>query len=434
LISYLFPPAGGVAVQRALSLARYLPLHGFRVFVLSAANPAVAQMDPSLARQIPGNVSVSRTFAPGVPFAWRKRAWDLLSGGKAAAAPAKAGAPPKSGGLKSSLVRGVRRVLCPDPEIVWKPFALRRARRLIVEHGIGTVLVTAPPFSSFLIANRLKREYPGLVVAADFRDEWLEFYLSTFDFHGGEDIARRARRMERETVESASLVVSVTDSIVGKLRRRYPDQPAEKFACVLNGYDPASFADFRPRAHGTGRVVVTYAGTLYSASSARYYLDGLDRLPEELRARVETRFIGRIAPEERPHLENRSTAISELGFLPQREAFRKLEETDYLLLTMTDAGSLTGKLFEYLATGKPILAFAPRGGEVERILRETGAGWCADPGDAEEAGRMLERALRGGAVPARNEEAVRRYDRQSQAAEYARLLGRAAGTEERGGR
>lgn len=159
LISYLFPPLGGVGVQRALSLAKYLPEQGYEVHVLRAHNAAGPVHDPGLLAQVPSAVTIHSAFTPEIPFDLRQKVWKWISPGRPArdAQPAAAGAP---GGLKSSLSRLVRRVLCPEPEVLWAPFAIRKARQIVRRHGIEAVLVTAPPFSAFLVGNSLKRSFP----------------------------------------------------------------------------------------------------------------------------------------------------------------------------------------------------------------------------------------------------------------------------------
>jgi glycosyltransferase involved in cell wall biosynthesis len=421
IVTHVFPPAGGVPVQRPLSFAKYLPDSGFEVHVLTTRNGAAPVHDPGLLRHVPPAVKVHRTFTPEVPFGARKKVWSWISPTRNAdAAPAARSA---GSGWKSWLSQAARRILSPDPEVVWVPFAVRRGTRLIERYGIGTILLTAPPFSVFLTGLALKRKFPHLTMVSDFRDEWLNFYLSTFEFHSSPQIRARAAETERATVESSSLVISVTPSIVDQIRERYPHLDANRFAHVPNGYDPDAFRDFRPRPHSTDKIVVTFTGTVYRSSSPRFYLDALDALPAAVRSRFETRFIGRVAGEERASLENRKSVVRTLGFMPQSEAFRALEETDFLLLTMTDASSLTGKLFEYLATGKPILAFAPTGGEIDAILKETGAGWCTDPFDP----AAVERTLLAAASPEGpglkpDRAAIERYQRPKIAAELARLI------------
>lgn len=380
LVSYLFPPAGGIAVQRMLSVARYLPGAGFEVSVVSASNPSVPTMDPSLVAAVPPQVEVTRVWSPEVPYGVRQAMWRLAGRSSKAteAAPTQtASAPSRSSFLKDA----ARRLFSPDPEVVWVPFALRAARRIVRQQNIDIVLVSAPPFSSFLVGNALKREFPALRLVSDFRDEWLDFYLNTFDYYRSDAIRRKARRIEEETARASDLVLSITRSCVNRIRGRYPDLPESRFACVPNGFDPAAFENFRARPHEGPNLRVAHVGTVYATATPRYYLDALDALAPEHRDRIETHFIGRITDGERGTLQNRFSKIVERGFVPQPEAIKCMEEADLLLLTMTDPNFTSGKIYEYLATGKPILAISPRGGEVDDVLRETGAGWSVDPAD-----------------------------------------------------
>jgi glycosyltransferase involved in cell wall biosynthesis len=322
-----------------------------------------------------------------------------------------------------------RRILCPEPEVLWVPFALRRARAIVRKYDIQAVLVTAPPFSAFLVGNSLKMEFPQLKLITDFRDDWLRFYLGEFDYQKNDYTRRRATAIERRTVQLSDKVVVVTQSMLEHIQARYPDQKPQKFALIPNGYDPESFAGFRPRVHKGSKTIVSHVGTVYSASSARYYLDALDALPDEVRTGIETRFIGRIADDEKPFLRSRKSQITEFGFMPQDQALRQMEETDFLLLVMTDGASLTGKLFEYMATGKPILAIAPPGGEVARILQETKAGWCASPDDPEGIRSLLRNVLERGRDVVNgfspDRDAIRRFERPRLAAEYGTLIANA---------
>jgi glycosyltransferase involved in cell wall biosynthesis len=426
IISYLFPPAGGIAVQRALSLAKYLPGCGFDVHVLSARNAAGPVRDPDLLRQVPAGVTLHNAFTPELPFGLRQWLWKRMSGGGTKQRTAAPTARERSSSVKRMVTETVKKVLCPEPEVLWVPFALRQARHIIRRYGIQMVLVTVPPFSALIAGARLKREFPDITLVSDFRDEWLSFYLKDFDFQSGDYTRRRAEEIERETVAQSDLVVAVTASSLREIRERYPEEPDNKFACVHNGYDPEVFANFTCRRHGQPRMIVTHVGTAYKTASPRYYLDALDAMPEEFRSRMETRFIGRISESERALLGSRRSLVTQPGFMPQQQALQQMEETDFLLLTMTNEISLPGKLFEYLATGKPILAITPRGSEVERILAETGGGWCAEPNDRVGIQAMLHRALdsagNGTEWFRSNREAIRRYERPRLAAEYARRI------------
>jgi glycosyltransferase involved in cell wall biosynthesis len=141
---------------------------------------------------------------------------------------------------------------------------------------------------------------------------------------------------------------------------------------------------------------------------------------------METRFVGRISDSEQPLMENRKSPVTALGFMPQEQALKYMEDTDYLLLTMTNDISVPGKLFEYMATGKPILAITAAGNEVDCILRETSAGLTAPPDDPEAIRRMLMRAFEawrdGKKLVERSGGQVRRYERPRLAEEYGRLI------------
>lgn len=431
LITYEFPPSGGVGVQRALSLARYLPETGFSVHVLTARNPASPVFDPGLLVHVPASVRVHRTWTLEPSYRIRKSLWTITSRRH----PDLTGVDHRQRGgtvnrvrasFKTALARTIQRWLSPDPHVMWLPLAYRRACRLVENQDIEVVLTTAPPFSLLLLANRLKRRYPHLQMVSDFRDEWRRFFLKDFEFLDTARTRQRAEEIEHEAVRSSSLVVAVTQSSLDQLRNTYPHEADSKFVWIPNGYDPAAFRSWSARRHGTSNMVVTYVGTAYKVCSPRYYLDALDDLPDAIRSKIETRFIGRIIDEEQCVFQSRKSPLRVFGFLPQAEAFRWMEETDYLLVTVTNGFAIAGKLFEYLATGKPILAISPLDGEVARLIRETGAGWCVDPDDHVGIKQMLTMAyerLNGQTQPlARKPDVIGRFERPRLAAALAERI------------
>src|SRR3954470_15196556 len=129
LISYLFPPVGGIGVQRALSLAKYLPQCGFDVHVLKATNAGGPVYDPDLTRQIPANVRVHEAFTPEIPFSIRQKLWTRLTAGKPQQKSSQAA--PAGFSWKKLVTGTARRILSPEPEILWVPFAYRRARQIV---------------------------------------------------------------------------------------------------------------------------------------------------------------------------------------------------------------------------------------------------------------------------------------------------------------
>lgn len=415
-------------VMRALSLAKYLPTFGFEVHVLSAANAAAPLRDPGLLAHVPPSVTLHRAFTPELPFHFRKRLWNLVSGHRDAP-PAQS---PSAAAQQDSWIANLaRRIFSPDPQVAWVPFAIRAARGIIRRHRIQAVLVTAPPFSTFLIGNSLKSSFPHIRLISDFRDEWLRFYLTDFDFLRSDFTRRRAEQIEARTVSLSDLVVAVTESSLREIRSRYPGQPDSKFALVHNGYDPDALRPLFDHPHTTptgprSKVVITHLGTAYRTASPSYFLDAIQSLPDEIRSRLEIRFIGRVSETEERLLASSGPGIRVLGFLPQQQALAWLAETDYLLLTMTNEFSLPGKLFEYLASGKPIIALSPENGEVARLIAETQAGWCVPHDQPEAIRRVVADAVRcalDNSIPFRTRrEVISRFERPRLVSSYATLI------------
>ena len=185
--------------------------------------------------------------------------------------------------------------------------------------------------------------------------------------------------------------------------------------------------DFLLREQRADSVGAICTGFGISARMTKALIDGDCALGMQnpIRSQVETRFIGRIAEEETPFFANRKSTIAKFGFVPQAEALRLMEESDFLLVTMLDPTATSGKSYEYLPTGKPIIAIAVEG-ELSELIRETGAGWHIDSGNPEALITRLEqlfdpsRRLLNHFCP--NWEAIRSYERPRLAGVFARII------------
>jgi hypothetical protein len=430
LISCYFPPAGGIQVQRAVSLAKYLPQLGFDVHVLTTRNPSVPSFDPELLNTLPSAVRVHRAWTLEPPFHLRKALWSKITGNgnrrpRPTAVSGEASFGHSASRLKSFIGDRITRFLCPDPQVLWYPFGLQKATQIVEEHGIEVVLVTAPPFSAYLIGNELKRRYPHIQLVSDIRDEWLRYFAKEFAFRGNSHVEQRSIQLEREMVELSDYVVSVTEAARQSVRNRYPEQPDRKFALIPNGFDPDAFGSFTERRHGSDKIVVTYTGTLYRQASPQVWLDTLDSMPEHIRSRFETRFIGRIAEEfDRSLFENRKSAVTLVGFVPQQAAFGYIEETDYLLLPWSDTFNIPGKAYEYLATRKPIIVLGSPDTDLATLIARTQAGWFVDREDRASVRLLIEKlyGLNGATDLCADDQSIRQFERSRLTSRYADLI------------
>ncbi|WNG15684.1 glycosyltransferase [Cystobacter fuscus] len=427
LITFSFPPVGGVGVLRALSLAKYLPSEGIRVDVLTARNAPAVGRDQALLKQVPSDVTIHRTWTLDLPFSLRKGIKKLLTRGRAPAS-SSALAPAGRPGLMSRLQGLIANLLLPDPQIGWLPFAYPAARHIIRSRKIDAVIITVPPFSSVKLAARLRKAFPALPIVLDFRDEWLTTTLELVSFNSNERARRIARQTESEAVNAATAVVAVTRNAADELRKRYPHQPATKFLTVPNGYDDTPSPRPHTEPQRVDKVTLTYMGSVYGTTDPRTLLEAVARLPADVRDRLRIRFIGHVeTPAYRQALAALAPTVELVGFLPMSEAHRQLAASHYALLITQDPINVSAKFYDYLGAGKPIIAAVHPEGEVRRLLDETGAGEWASIHDPAALRQLLIKAVNRvtpeGLVPYRpRSEAVAAYHRKPLTRRYASLL------------
>jgi glycosyltransferase involved in cell wall biosynthesis len=428
LVVYAFPPAGGVGVLRAASLTRYFPAEGIDLDVLTTRNPSSVVSDHSLLRELPAEVDIHRTITLDLPFGVKKRLKGLLSGTRPPTAQATGNA---SAGKPNFLKRVLQDVLLPDPQVTWLPVLTRAARRIVRQRNIELVLITGAPFSTFLLAERLRKEFPRLAIVLDFRDEWLStsFDIASFQFSRSERARRFAVEAEASAVRSATAVVAVTEAVRREIRGRYPHEPEGKFHHIPNGFDATRLRSVAvsPRSRAEGRIVVTYVGTVYSSTEPTALVQALQSLPAEAKAKFKIWFIGHIEePRYREVLLQLGEMVELTGHLAQREALDALNDSDYALLVTHDRLNISAKFYDYVGAGKPILATVHPEGDVRRLLEDLRAGWWAGSHDVNGIRQLfLDAAARGNRLRSDfqpDREKIAQYERKVLAQRYAGLL------------
>lgn len=428
LITYYFPPSGGSGVQRPLKFVKYLPRHGWDPVVLTVRPDAsFPARDEALERDVPVATEIHRTgiFDPYVLY--RK-----LSGG----GPVDMETVARWGKLprRTRWMSGIRAALfVPDARIGWWPFAVPRAAAIHRRNPVDVVLSTAPPFTAHLIgrsvAKRLERPW-----VADYRDPWTR---AVFYPRRPAPAAALDRRLERRCLAAANRNIVVTPTMIDEFRQDDPDLDRHRFTCLPNGYDPEDFDGVDPPREG--RLTVLHTGSLFANRRPEAFFQALESMMRDdgaLSERLRVVFLGRIDADTerratRPPLDG---IVRVLGYVPHAESVSWLRRA-HLLLLPTGQGPearhlATGKIFEYIASGTPVLALAPEG-EARRIVTETGSGFVVDPGDVAGVRAILEKALdahaRGALLDTnRKEEEVQSYSRAEQVGRLAGILDEAA--------
>jgi glycosyltransferase involved in cell wall biosynthesis len=384
VVSYYFPPSGGPGVQRVLKFVRYLPAFGYRPVVLTVPETAAFPLlDPSLATEIPPEAKVVRSPIREFYGLYRAAAGTASAGGtENLVTTARAGE-----GVRGRILHGLRAALfIPDGRVGWLRGGTRAGLRTIRSEGAEVIFASGPPFTAHWIARRLA-DRTGLPLVLDFRDPWTRapFYPRR---PGPSRILDE--RLELSCLRRADAVLTVNRDIRDDLLARHPDLDAARFHLLPNGYDPADFRgrSWDPQPDWT----LTHTGTLPGNSFPAGLTGALRRLvteDPEAAARLRIRMIGRRSPElERRLSEPPLDSLVRLeGYLPHAESVQALLESRLLLLFIEEgpraAGILTGKLFEYLGSGAPVLALAPEG-EAAELVRSTRIGRVVR-GDDEDA-------------------------------------------------
>ena len=306
--------------------------------------------------------------------------------------------PSSGGGGGADLPPLLTKFLVPDAFLLsWAPMALRAAWGTLRERPADCVVTSSPNESTHLVGMALRRRF-GHVWIADLRDGWtFERFLPDFPTR-----AQRALNaaLERSVVERADAVVAATRPIADDLRTRY----GVAVDHVPNAWDPdlEPAADTPVESPPNGRIQLVHTGMISGGwgrdprplfAGLRKLLDEQPELQERLRLVVagdlsesDTSLIAR---------ERLEGIVSSVGYVPRVDALRLQRAADALVLvTSPHVGEATGKVFEYLAAGRPILALAA-GNEAARIVEETGTGVAVDPGDSDAVLSALRATVRG---------------------------------------
>ena len=355
LIAYHFPPLGGGGVFRTLKFTKYLPEFGYQPHVLTVKNPMYRTKDPTLVREIPSYAKVYRTFS----FEHR-----ILR-------------------VPRLLNINLKWFYMPDENIGWLPFGISTGAKLVKKENIDVIYATSPIWTSLLIGFFLKKKTKKPLVV-DFRDPWTDnsFIRYPTKFH-----ERFERKMEKIVLTQADYVTVATDSIKNTLIKKYPFLKS-KIETVTNGFDPEDFKNLKIH-EKTGKFRITYVGSIYGLLTAKPFLIALKELvkeKKEFREKVEAVFVGNYG-RETPHLVRKfglEENVRFIEYVPHRKGLEFMVNSQALLLLITvenskGEGILTGKLFEYLASRRPIIAIAPENGLAANIIKSLNAGTVISP-------------------------------------------------------
>jgi glycosyltransferase involved in cell wall biosynthesis len=366
VISYIFPPMGGVGVQRTLKFVKYLPQFGWEAHVLTVQPPKTGLRDESLLKEIPSTTSITHTAALLLPpqLPWRVR--DFIS----------------------------RWLLTVDEQVGWLPFAVRAGERIIKENPVEVIYSTSAPYSSHLIARQLHQR-THIPWVADFRDPW----IGNFNLRFPTPIHRKVvQRLERLVVRDADRIIVVSPPMGQSFCERIPGISAGKISWIPNGFDAQDFSAARPMKRDRDHFYLVYTGSFYARGvTANPILSAIQMALNKgliSRQRICVQLVGNIGKSTQKWISELGlTEIVETpGYVSHEQSLAYLLAADALLLVIGDSPDssmvYTGKVFEYLGAGKPILCLA-KDGVASNLIRDTRAGIIVPPDDISQITQSL---------------------------------------------
>lgn len=380
-LAYLFPPIANSGTQRPLKFAKYLPQFGWEPLVVTAHRVSEHRQDPRLLEDIPPDLRIVRvpmlndrigavagtlglgvlkreTIAEGI--SWRLRSWWQS----------------------------------PDLYALWRPTARRAALKLYREVGFDAIYATGFPWTSLLTGMDVSKA-TGRPLVADFRDPW-----AIEDLYKSDDLGRD-QEMEAQVVDHAAAVLSISSTMTERMIAAHPTANPAKFYTIPNGYDPTDMGKVAPQPHKRLRIV--YTGVWkegYGLDSLYDVIEHVAKTEPGLLSNVEVMAAGF---EPGPaHRRGLSDYVDELGVLSHEDAVALMRSADVLYLRNFDGlrqeWCLPGKIFEYLATGRPVLAVTDPEGEAGRLITRIGGGVVINPSNPERLQQVLIDAFRRGAL------------------------------------
>ena len=436
IISYYWPPTGGSGVQRWVKFAKYLPSFGWQPVVYTPSNPERLAVDESLLKEVPPEAEIITTPIREPYDVYKKFSG---KGGKSQVNPLNA----QKKSLKQKLAVWIRgNFFVPDPRVGWVEPSVRFLTAYLKEHPVDVVVTTGPPQSMHLIGKGLK-EATGVRWIADFRDPWTEMFY--FKYMGLWPLAEhRHRRLEQQVLDGCDAVISVTPLV----QKDFQAKTATPVHLITNGYDESDFppsqpaapascdpAPSAPEAPGESPVPAPEASTIAPFTLVHTGLFASDGNPLKLwdtlaamcgsdgrfRQALRIKLIGKVDPEICAAIAARGLQanLSNEGYLPHDRTVQEQRAADILLLPLRQEPEyrkvLPGKIFEYLASRRPVLGIGQEDGAAATLLQETGAGhmfgWDKEAELREFIGAEWQKHLLGEQEPLQSD--IAQYSRKS---------------------
>ncbi len=370
IITYYWPPSGGSGVQRWLKFAKYLPEAGWEPVIFTPENPDFDLRDESLEKEVSKLFEVIKfpIWEPYQLFSKVKRNTKIH--------PGRLLEEKEKGFLEKVAIWARANLLVPDPRMFWVKPSVKFLTDLAKNDQFQAIVTTGPPHSMHLIGRNLKRK-TGLPWLADFRDPW-----SQWEFLDKLPMSSRVRKKHAELEQTVLREANAILTISPTFQRDLEKLAHRRIHLLTNGYDPADIPiGFFPKEKEVGKLHLVYSGIIDAIRNPIPLMQALKVEFQDGKEEIKWTFVGRVSEQVQAYVMEDAWLKGRIhfaGYVSHGEVFGFYAKSDVLVLILTDTknaqGNIPGKLFEYLATGIPVLALGDPHGDSARILKDAGAG------------------------------------------------------------
>lgn len=371
IITYYWPPCGGVGAQRWLRISKYLSQFGWNPTIITTENGDYPFYDVSLSDYVTNDIQVIRTKTPTF-----RGVFSFFSGQKEI--PYGSLISSKDDTLVKRLMLFLRaQLVVPDMRVIWNRHAFIAAEKEVLKGKYQAIITTGPPHSTHLVGLKLRKKY-NIRWLVDMRDPWtnIYYYQST---NRNRLISYLDKTLEKKVINYADKIVTVSNDIAKSLNNK-------KVHIISNAFDPIDYIDYTYQRTNAFRI--KFVGNLNQSRKGDILriIKCLDDLCTANKIDIEFSIIG--SEIDLSHeLKLKRVSLRNTGFINHHKVIEECVNSELLLLlinkTSNNKGILTYKLFEYLGSKTKIIGVGPVKGDAAEILRLAKAGEMFEYSDIE---------------------------------------------------